>query len=461
MYTKNDELPLTIEDMSVNGEGIGHANGMTFFVKGAVVGDEIIAGVTRPKKNLCYARVVEVITPSPTRCEPFCEKSGPCGGCQLQNLNYDKQLELKAKHVRDNLERIGGFSSTLLNDVMQPIIGMDEPFHYRNKLQIPVGLNKNGDVVIGFYLAHSHDIVPIDSCALSHPAIDGILPIIRRWIINNRIHIYHNNKGILRHILIRYGYATGELMVCLIGNVHLEDKSDHAREFLDDLYDLADELQKVPGMTSIVFNENCVNTNVILGDKTHLIWGRDYICDFIGDITFNISAKSFYQVNPVQTKKLYDKVLEYSALTGVEEVWDLYCGIGTIGLYLSRHAKSVFGVEVVPQAIEDARVNVMLNGITNADFEVGKVEDIIETIDRTTPDVVVVDPPRKGCDIKCIESMLKLQPKRIIYVSCNPSTLARDLKILCEDKYTLTKATPVDMFPQTGHVETVAMLDRK
>ncbi len=214
-------------------------------------------------------------------------------------------------------------------------------------------------------------------------------------------------------------------------------------------------------MTSIVFNENCVNTNVILGDKTHLIWGRDYICDFIGDITFNISAKSFYQVSPVQTKKLYDKVLEYSALTGVEEVWDLYCGIGTIGLYLSRHAKSVFGVEVVPQAIEDARVNVMLNGITNADFEVGKVEDIIETIDRTTPDVVVVDPPRKGCDIKCIESMLKLQPKRIIYVSCNPSTLARDLKILCEDKYTLTKATPVDMFPQTGHVETVAMLDRK
>ena len=182
MYTKNDELPLTIEDMSVNGEGIGHANGMTFFVKGAVVGDEIIAGVTRPKKNLCYARVVEVITPSQARCEPFCEKSGPCGGCQLQNLNYDKQLELKAKHVRDNLERIGGFNSTLLNDVMQPIIGMDEPYHYRNKLQIPVGLNMNGDVVIGFYLAHSHDIVPIDSCALSHPAIDGILPIIRRWI---------------------------------------------------------------------------------------------------------------------------------------------------------------------------------------------------------------------------------------------------------------------------------------
>ena len=470
---KNDRLQLTIEDMSVDGEGIGHADGMTLFVKGAVVGDEIIAGVTKVKKSMCYARVVEIITASPHRVAPICPVSGPCGGCQLQVLNYDKQLELKTKFVKDNLQRIGGFSPEEIQAITEPIIGMDEPYHYRNKLQLPVGLDKNGDVVMGFYLSHSHDIVPINTCHLSHPQIDAVIPIIRRWIQDKHISIYHNGKGMLRHILIRYAAATRELMVCLIGNVHLSDKTDRDRKLLDKLYDLADELQDIPGMTSIVFNENCKNTNVILGDKTHLIWGRDYICDLIGEVSFNISAKSFYQVNPIQTKRLYDKVAEYAALTGEETVWDLYCGIGTIGLCLSKQAREVFGVEVVPQAIEDARVNAMINGIINAHFTVGKVEDIVSEIAGKEsgqasrdidngvpphPDIIIVDPPRKGCDSACLDAILKLQPKKVIYVSCNPSTLSRDLKRLCENTYTLSKLTPVDMFPQTHHVETCCLL---
>ena len=504
MYKKNDIVNLTIEDMSVNGEGIGHIDGFAFFVKGAVVGDEVTAGVTKLKKNMCYARIIDIIKPSAYRSRERCSKAKPCGGCQLQALNYDKQLELKEKHVRDNLVRIGGFDKKLIDDIIKPVVGMDEPFYYRNKLQVPVGIDKNGGVVMGFYLSHSHDIVPIESCALSHPKIDALLPVIRDWIVREGVSIYHNSgascgsEGILRHILIRYAEATGETMVCLIGNVKLSEGSDMtannpAHKFRRQLHNLADILKDIDGMTSIVFNENCKNTNVILGDKTHLIWGRDTIRDYIGDVAFNISCNSFYQVNPQQTKKMYDKVKEYAKPTGEEVVWDLYCGIGTIGLYLSKYAKSVFGVEVVEQAINDANVNAKINGITNAKFAVGKVEDVVEGIithplfsesDATSaniatvqkPDVIVLDPPRRGCDERCLEAILKLNPKKIIYVSCNPSTLARDLKLLCgvwadnsnsDDRrdrwgnYNLTALTPIDMFPQTGHIEVISCLSNQ
>ncbi len=486
---------MTIEDMSVDGEGIGHAYGMTLFVKGAVVGDEIIAGITKVKKNLCYARVVKIVTPSAHRCNEVCSKAKPCGGCQLQALSYDKQLELKSNHVRSNLIRIGGFEEAYVDGVMESIIGMDEPYYYRNKLQMPVGLDKNGHVVMGFYLSHSHDIVPIDKCYLSHPVIDNVISIVREWIVSENVSIYQDGQGVLRHILIRYGFHTKEIMVCLIGNVKLGkvnlDKAESQdvnkkvkngdQAFFSKLNILVDKLRVVEGMTSIVLNSNCKNTNVILGGETAVVWGSETITDYIGDKAFNISAKSFYQVNPIQTKKLYDKVAEYANLTGSENVWDLYCGIGTIGIYLSDKSKSVFGVEVVPQAIEDAIDNAKLNDIDNADFVVGKVEDIIndiiwgdsvgvykcgtspsksEEITVTKPDVVVVDPPRKGCDVNCINAILKLKSERVVYVSCNPSTLARDLKILCESEYKLSALTPVDMFPQTGHVETVAFLER-
>ena len=486
---------MTIEDMSVNGEGIGHAYGMTLFVKGAVVGDEIIAGITKVKKNLCYARVVKIVTPSAHRCSEVCSKAKPCGGCQLQALSYDKQLGLKSNHVRSNLVRIGGFEETYVDGVMESIIGMDEPYYYRNKLQMPVGIDKNGHVVMGFYLSHSHDIVPVDKCCLSHPVIDNVISIVKEWMASEKVSIYQDGQGVLRHILIRYGFHTKEIMVCLIVNVKLDkvnsDKTglqdvnkkvkNGDQAFFSKLDILVDKLQVVEGMTSIVLNSNCKNTNVILGDETAVIWGSETITDYIGDKAFNISAKSFYQVNPIQTKKLYDKVAEYANLTGSENVWDLYCGIGTIGIYLSDKAKFVFGVEVVPQAIEDAIDNARLNNIENADFLVGKVEDIIndikwcdsvgvykcdaspsrsEEITVTKPDVIVVDPPRKGCDVNCINAILKLKSERVVYVSCNPSTLARDLQILCENEYKLSALTPVDMFPQTGHVETVALLER-
>lgn len=499
MYTKNQEIELTIEDMSVNGEGIGHHNKMAFFVKGAVVGDRIIAGITKVKKNLCYARIVELVMPSPYRHNEMCPKAKPCGGCQLQQLQYHKQLELKSNHVRNNLIRVGGFSQELISDVMESIIGMDEPYYYRNKLQIPVGLDKNGDVVMGFYLSHSHDIVPIDKCYLSHPVIDNVISLVREWIISENVSVYQNGQGVLRYILIRYGFYSKEIMVCLIGNVKLDKIISHKAndidlynankkgtfknsEFFNKLDVLVEKLREVEGMTSIVLNSNCKNTNVILGNETAIIWGSETIKDYIGDKAFNISAKSFYQVNPVQTKKLYDKVSEYANLSGAESVWDLYCGIGTIGIYLSDKARSVFGVEVVSQAIEDAIGNANLNNIDNVDFVVGKVENIIndirwsdsvgvykcdvsssktEEIRVARPDVIVVDPPRKGCDINCINAILELEPKKVIYVSCNPSTLARDLHILCESEYELSAFSPVDMFPQTGHVETVCLLGNR
>ena len=489
MFNKNDTVQLTIEDMSVNGEGIGHADGVVFFVKGAVVGDEIVAGVTKVKKNYCYARIVEIINPSPYRSIEVCPKAGPCGGCQLQSLNYNKQLELKTKHGRDNLIRVGGFEDSVIDNIMEPIIGMEYPFSYRNKLQIPVGLDKNGKVVMGFYLAHSHDIIPIEKCHLSLPVIDDVARLIRDWIISERVSVYHtaNRKnedsdihtGILRHILIRYGYNSGDIMVCLIGNARLNDKNNRTVDtFRDGLDKLVDILKEVDGVKSIVFNENCKNTNVILGETTHLIYGADTITDCIRDVAFKISAKSFYQVNPIQTEKLYSKVEEYASLTGNEHIWDLYCGIGTIGLFLAYKSRSVFGVEVVPEAIEDAKKNAKINGIDNVEFATGKVEDIVNEIEWddsqgvykcnastdkpiiNKPDIIVVDPPRKGCDIECINAILQLEPKKVIYVSCNPSTLARDLKLLCEKKYNISHATPVDMFPQTGHVETCCLLER-
>lgn len=487
MFKKNDVVNLTIEDMSVNGEGIGHADGMAFFVKDAVVGDRIVAGVTKVKKSFCYARIIEIKNESPYRSMSKCDMSKRCGGCQLQALSYEKQLELKSSHVRNNLIRIGGFSEEEIDNIIEPIIGMDEPYYYRNKIQYPVRIDRNGEVQVGFYQARSHDIVPIKQCFLSKPISDEVVGIVKEWIVNESISVYDekNNTGDIRHILVRYGFNSKEIMVSLVVNNDIADikKSiDESTKRGKKWKKLIDELSVIEGMTSIVINENVKNTNVILGEKTVCIYGREYIKDSIGGVEFNISANSFYQVNPIQTENLYGKALEYASLTGEENVWDLYCGIGTISLFLSKNAKSVFGVEVVPQAIEDALGNARENDIRNASFVVGKAEEIIREIEWEDtpkgvsrqgvlkyngnkenvayPDVIVVDPPRKGCDEDCLNTMLELEPDRIVYVSCNPSTLARDLKILCEKKYTLEAVTPVDMFPQSSHVETICSLHR-
>ena len=459
---KNDLFPLTIEDMAVGGEGIGHDQGMTFFVKGAVLGDQIMARATKVKKNYGYARVEEILRASENRVPEACPIARQCGGCQLQALSYEKQKVWKERRVRNDLIRIGGFAPELVDRVMEPILGMEKAFRYRNKAQFPLGANREGEIISGFYAARSHRIIPIDDCLLGASENESILKAVKDYMRACGIRPYNEvtGRGLVRHVLIRKGFASGQIMVCLIIN---------GRE-LPRQQKLVDRLTKIAGMKSICINSNCKQTNVIMGDETRCIWGQESIVDYIGDIAFAISPRSFYQVNPYQTARLYEKALEYADLKGQESVWDLYCGIGTISLFLARKAGQVYGVEIIPEAIEDARANARRNGIENAHFFVGKAEEILPDFyegkrdavadDALHPDVIVVDPPRKGCDGICLQTMLRMQPDRIVYVSCDPATLARDLKILCQGGYALKRVCPVDQFPQTTHVETVALLSK-
>lgn len=471
---KNEIISLKIEDLGVDGEGIGRYEGMTFFVKDALIGDEIRARITKLKKNYGYARVEEIISPSRFRVEPRCELHRRCGGCQIQALAYEQQLVFKQNKVRDSLTRIGGFAPELVDGIMEPIVGMEEPFRYRNKAQFPIGRGKDGNPVAGFYAARTHTIIPVTDCKLGVRENERILAEVLAYIKECHTAPYDENtgKGLFRHVLIRYGFTTKELMVCLVINGTKLPAQER----------LIERLIKIPGMTSISVNHNTKKTNVILGETTECIWGKPYITDYIHlrntedfscegtAVAYHISPQSFYQVNPVQTEKLYSLALAYAALTGKETVWDLYCGIGTISLFLAQKAGKVYGVEVVPQAIRDARENAALNQITNAEFFVGKAEEVLPEFyerggsgdgeDMLHPDVIVVDPPRKGCDEKCLTTMLRMQPGRIVYVSCDPATMARDVKRLCEGGYALKKVRAVDQFGNTGHVETVCLLSK-
>lgn len=467
MLKKNDMLTLKIEDMGIDGEGIGKAGNIPLFVKDAVIGDVVSVKVMKMKKNYGYARLMEVVEPSMDRVDPPCDCYRACGGCQLQALSYEKQLEFKEKKVRNSLMRIGGFSPELLDGVTEPIIGMEYPFRYRNKAQFPVGKGKDGKPVAGFYAGRTHAIIPNRNCLLGMPQNEQILDVVLDFMEEYGIAPYEekDGSGVVRHILTRYGRSTGEWMVCLIIN---QAAIAHEGE-------LVQRLRAIEGMRSILVNVNQKNTNVILGEKSRLLWGEPYITDCIclrdGDdwqakgegIAFRISAESFYQVNPEQTEKLYSTALAYAGLTGKEAVWDLYCGIGTISLFLASKAKCVYGVEVVPQAIADAKQNAKLNGIQNAHFFVGKAEEVLPAhYERTgeRADVIVVDPPRKGCDARCLETIARMRPERVVYVSCDPATLARDLKYLCARGYGLRKVRACDMFGQSGHVETVVGLQR-
>ncbi|MCR4782380.1 MAG: 23S rRNA (uracil(1939)-C(5))-methyltransferase RlmD [Lachnospiraceae bacterium] len=466
---KNDVIKLYIEDIGVNGEGIGHYEGMAFFVPGAIKGDTITAGITKLKKTHGFARVISVDEPSCDRVKPFCPIAKQCGGCQIQELSYEKQLEWKAAKVRSDLIRLGGFEEGFVDGVMKPIIGMDKPIRYRNKAQYPVGMNRDGKVITGFYANHSHRIVPIDDCMLGSEDNSIITKVVSDFMQEKNIPPYDEvtGKGLVRHILIRYGYKSGEIMVCFI--VNGESIEVLNRNFEDEL--VSRLIEELPKIASISVNTNTRKDNVILGRKTRVIYGKDTIEDQIGDIKFSISAQSFFQVNPYQTEKLYNKALEYANLTGEETVWDLYCGIGSISLFLAKKAKKVYGIEIVEPAVLDARKNAKLNGIDNTEFFVGKAEEVLPEFYRKAaeenadsksihPDVICVDPPRKGLDSKCIETMHKMAPKRIVYVSCNPSTLARDLKLICEGGYKICEVTPVDQFPNTVHVETVVKIVR-
>lgn len=452
MIKKNDQVVITIEDIGAEGEGIGKYEGYTLFVKDTVMGDKALVQVTKTGKTYGYARLVNLIEPSLHRVEPRCPIAAKCGGCQLMHVDYQKQLEYKENKVRNCLTRIGGFTGV----VMEPICGMEEPYYYRNKSQFPVGKNKDGSIAIGFYAGRTHAIMNTEHCYIGAKENVEILAFMRSFIEKYQIEPYEEetHKGLLRHILTRIGFQTGEIMVCLVIN---GKDIPHKEELIQGL-------RQIAGMKSICLNVNKEKTNVILGEKIIPLWGEPYITDFIGSIKYQISPLSFYQVNPVQTKKLYDLALEYADLHGDEVVWDLYCGIGTISLFLAQKAKQVYGVEIIPQAIEDAKKNASINNIKNAEFYVGAAEEVLPMKykkDQIYADVIVVDPPRKGCDQSLLDTIVTMAPKRVVYVSCDPATLARDLKYLCEKGYELTRVRVVDQFSHSTHVETVVLMSRK
>ncbi len=451
---KNQEFTVSIEDMSEDGAGIGKLDGYIWFIKDAVIGDVVRARAMKMKKNYGFARLMEILTPSAARVEPRCPVARQCGGCQLQAMSYEEQLKFKERKVKNHLLRIGKFREDEIH--MLPIMGMEEPWRYRNKAQFPFGMDKNGNIVAGFYAGRTHDIIECGDCLLGAEENKDILDIIKGFMRDHNIRPYDEtaHKGLVRHALIRKGFHSGELMVCLVIN----GKDIPLKE------QLVEELCRIKGMTSISYSINQEKTNVIMGKEIVNLYGPGYITDNIENVTYQISPLSFYQVNPVQTEKLYGTALEYAGLTGSETVWDLYCGIGTISLFLAQNAKKVYGVEIVPQAIEDARRNAALNHITNAEFFTGKAEEVLPeqyAKNKVYADVIVVDPPRKGCDQVCLDTILKMAPKRVVYVSCDSSTLARDLRYLADGRYEVEKVRCCDMFGQSCHVETVVLLSHK
>lgn len=478
-FQKNQIYTVKIEDIGSEGEGIGKVDGFSLFVKDALPGDVAKVRLTKVKKSYAYARLEEIITPSPDRVEPPCPFHRQCGGCQIQALSYEKQLVFKQAKVENNLVRIGGFAPEKIREIMEPIIGMENPWRYRNKAQYPFGYGRDGEVITGFYAGRTHSIIANTDCLLGASENRKILEIILNHMKLYQIPAYReeSGEGLIRHVLIRKGFSSGELMVCIVINAGKAGKMPADREWIPGQNKLVDRLALVQGMTSISINFNDEKTNVIMGRETHTVWGRDKIRDtmhlFTTDgeefvktdrsVTYEISPRSFYQVNPVQAEKLYSTALSYAGLTGKETVWDLYCGIGTISLFLAEAAKQVYGVEVIPEAVEDARENARKNKIENAEFIVGEAEKVLPEFyerkaDGCHPDVIVVDPPRKGCDEVCLQTMLKMQPERIVYVSCDSATLARDLRVLCSRGYELKRGRVCDQFCHGVHVETVVLL---
>ncbi len=474
-FEKNQILTAEITDMTSDGEGIGKVEGFPFFIKDAIIGDQVRMRITRGKKNYAYGRLEKVLTPSPFRVDPESAFHRQCGGCQLQAMSYERQLQFKVSKIRNNLIRIGGFAPELIDRSMEPVVGMDEPFHYRNKAQYPIGVDKSGNPIAGFYAGRTHDIIANTNCRLGAKENQEILEIILSYMQENHVPAYREStgEGLIRHVLIRKGFCSGELMVCLVINCK---KTAGLREYLPVQQRLIDALCKVPDLKSVSFSFNPEQTNVIMGNETLTVWGKDTIEDAVRvrdtgknfevlqqEIRFDISPLSFYQVNPVQMEKLYSLALSYAGLTGKETVWDLYCGIGTISLFLAGKAGQVYGVEVVPQAVRDARANCIKNGVENALFFEGRAEVVLpEKFEQEgiRADVIVVDPPRKGCDVPCLETMLKMAPERIVYVSCDSATLARDLKILCAGGYEMKRVRGVDMFPMTVHCESIVLLSK-
>ena len=461
---KNDEYVVDITGMTHEGLGVGRIGELAVFVKDALPGETVRVKVILLKKTYAVGKMMEIIKKSDERTEPVCPVYKRCGGCSLQHMSYTAQLEFKTNQVKDAIKRIAGLENVKVLDT----IGMKEPYNYRNKVQYPVGIQDNKPV-IGFYARRSHDIVVSDICVIQDSISDKVKKVISDFLNHSEqdkfplhrpgipyVSVYDEKtgKGLIRHILVKKAFATGEVMVVVVINGYELPGSNTLVEML---------LDNIPGLKSVMLNVNTQKTNTVLGNKNITLFGQDYIVDYIGKYKFRISPHSFYQVNPVQTKVLYDKVLEYAGLSGKETVFDIYSGIGTISLFLSEAAKEVHGIEVVEDAVEDARQNAVLNGIGNVHFHLGGAEEVVPELYKQglTADVVVVDPPRKGCDEKVLETCAEMKPERLIYVSCNPATLARDLKYLAEKGFSVQQVQPVDMFPQTCHVECVVSLKRK
>ncbi|EHK2306201.1 23S rRNA (uracil(1939)-C(5))-methyltransferase RlmD [Clostridium perfringens] len=455
MVGKNKEYIFDIISQGYEGEGIAKIdNKYPIFIEGALKGEKVKVRIVKVNKNFAYGKLMEVLEASEERVNPPCAIYKRCGGCKLQHASYKAQLDFKWDRVKDCVSKIGKLDPSI---VKYPL-GMENPWRYRNKVQLPIGLI-NGEVKIGFFAPRSHDIIDMESCLIQDEIGDKVVKLTREWIEKFNIRPYnvdgeYDEKGIVRHIMIRRGFTTNEVMVVLVTN---GEKLPHKEEFVDLM------VKNIPGIKSVIQNINSKKTNVILGLESKTLWGEDTISDYIGDFRFNISPLSFFQVNPTQTEVLYGKALEYANLTGNEEVFDAYCGTGTITLFLSQKAKKVYGVEIIPQAIDNAWINAKENKVENVEFFVGESEVVIpDLINKgVKADVVVVDPPRKGCDKKLLDAITNIDAKKIVYVSCDPSTLGRDLKVLEDNGYKTLEVQPVDMFPNTAHIENVALLIKK
>lgn len=455
MVEKNKEYTLKIVSQGYEGEGIAKINdSYPIFIEGALKDEVVKVKIVKVNKKFAYGKLVEIIEASKNRIEPKCATYKRCGGCKIQHILYDGQLDFKWQRVKDCIERIAKLDSGI---VKYPL-GMDIPFRYRNKVQLPIG-TFNGELKIGFFAPRSHEIINMDTCYIQDDIADKIVKLTKEWIEKHNISTcnvdgHYEKSGILRHLMIRRGFKTNQVMIVLVTN---QEKVPYIDEFVQIMID------NIPNVSSVIQNINSKDTNVILGDKLITLWGNDTIADYIGEFKFNISPLSFFQVNPIQTEVLYSKALEYAELSGNETVFDAYCGTGTITLFLSKKAKMVYGVEIIEQAIENANINAKENKVENAKFFVGKSEEIIPSLidEGIRADVIVVDPPRKGCEENLLKAITKVSPKKIVYVSCDPSTLARDLKILDENGYKTVEVQPVDMFPQTAHIENVAKLIKK
>ena len=452
MLSKNKEYIVDIVDIGQGGVGVGKYEGFTVFVEGGLLQDKVKVKISKSKKNYAVGDIVEIIEKSPFRVDRICsDELKDCGGCQIQELNYNKQLELKTNEVKQVVARIGKLENVDIHETM----GMENPCRYRNKAQFPIQ-KINGEPAIGFYKKKSHDVIPTDMCVIQHDINDKIIKIIKTYIQAYNISIYNENThtGVLRHLVTKVGFTTNEVMVVLVAN----------STNLPHLNELASILEEnIPGFKTLVLNVNKAKTNVILGKENKVIYGNGKINDYIGDLVFEISPLSFFQVNPIQTEVLYNKALEYAELKENDTVFDIYCGIGTISLFLAQKATKVYGIEIVEDAIKDAKINAKLNNLNNVEFYVGKAEEVVPKMysEGKTANVVMVDPPRKGCDEKVLDTIVSMQPDRVVYVSCNPSTLARDLAYLDERGYKCVEIQPVDMFPHTMHVECVAKIKRK